>query len=676
MSEQEEKDLTAAMQETPANDAPLAPEAEAGIDAQADAAPEAEESVADEILKSLQAMQEAKAPADDDVDEEEPQVPEYEEPVVEEEAVAEAPAPEEAVAQRSYEGLSEAEILASIRELADKTMESQLDAAYEEMKRAREAMNALYEGQKAAAKAQFVEAGGEEEGFKFEGSSEQQQFRGLFDLLQKRRSEYHAQMTHRREASLKIKQEILSELRKLTELPDLSKVTSRSNTERVKDLEKRWKEAGPVPKNDAEELYKSYRALLDRFYEDKRKAFEMQRLDRQRNLELKTAICERAEALLQEENINEAARQLNQLHDEYKSLGPVPRDQQEALWQRFKASSDTIYDKKREYADTYKKQLQENMELKQALCLRAESYAVFESESIKGWNQSTKELLAIQEEWEKVGALPREVAKDINRQFWANFKQFFANKNKFFEALDAERADNLKRKEALCEQAEALAASDDWEATTEKLKELQQEWRGIGPVPEKQKDSIYARFKAACDSFFDRKRNRRSSEDQAQVANLKEKEDICAQIEAMAKAGNPDLEALKKLKVAFMEVGFVPRKAMNDIADRFSEAVEAFFAATSLDEQEREKQVVAMLVDVAKESGGSGDRGVAKKRQTMRNKINQLEDEIALLENNLTFFGKSKNAQKLVEDFSKKIALAQEKLERMRKQYRMFNTLD
>jgi hypothetical protein len=311
------------------------------------------------------------------------------------------------------------------------------------------------------------------------------------------------------------------------------------------------------------------------------------------------------------------------------------------------------------------------MELKQALCLRAESYLSFVSDSIREWNKATQELLELQKEWDAVGSLPREVAKEINKQFWSTFKQFFNNKNRFFEQLDNARTENLRQKEALCAQAEALQESSDWEAGTEQLKELQAQWKKIGPVPEKQKDAIYERFKAACDKFFDRKRNRRNEEDRSYEANLRKKEDICAKIFKMAQEKTGTLQDLQQLKAEFVGVGFVPREAMSKISDKFGEAVETFVATLGLPVEEAEQKALEIIMEVSQ----GGDKRVGRKKQNLRNQISALENDIALLENNMAFFSRSKNADGLIKEFSDRLKGSQEKLAKLRKQLQVINNI-
>ncbi|MFT5917844.1 MAG: hypothetical protein ACJAWV_001847 [Flammeovirgaceae bacterium] len=522
-------------------------------------------------------------------------------------------------------------------------------------------------------KATFLEEGGNQIDFEYNRPAIFNTVHGNFKDFREKRANFYKNLNKEKDDNLVEKNKILDEIRSITEGDDISKVATKDNSKRIKDLQAQWKDIGSVPKAGADELYKSYQAVIDRFYDSKRMAYEFQQLDREKNLKIKVVIVEKAEALLAEQNVTEAVQQLNLLHDEYKTAGPVPRESQAELWKRFKTASDEIYERKRAYAEEYKKQLQENMELKQALCLRAEEFIVFDSSSIKEWNESTKQLLALQEEWDKVGALPREVAKSINKQFWKNFKQFFTNKQAFFNKLDESRKENLEKKIVLAQKAEELQdQTENWDATANELKRLQREWKAIGPVPEAQRDIVYKKFKAACDAFFEQKRNKRAVEDKKFEENLAQKNEVVAEIEKLS--GTADVEKLKTLKTQFLEIGFVPRDNMNTLMDKFTNAVDKFFATTDLDEDEREKQSLEVLAEIYK-SGPKADERMERKTQAIRNKIKNLENDISLWQNNIQFFAKSKNAEALTKEFAQKIDSAKSTLEKLKRQFKVVKNI-
>lgn len=516
----------------------------------------------------------------------------------------------------------------------------------------------------------YLEAGGEEDGFHYKQDSIIEAFYANYKALKEKKANYFAEQDKKRHKNLEVKNDIIKQMKAIVEAGD----TTKQSIEHLKELQKKWKETGSVPPTETEQLYETYNALLDRFYSQKNIDDQLVELDRKKNLEAKTEICKKAEALLELPNINEAISQLNKLHEEYRSIGRVPREEQEALWQRFKAASDKLYDKKRNYLDNTKKRLEENMKLKQALCLKIESFPEFNSDRIADWNQKTKEILALQEEWDKIGPAPREVAKDINKQFWSNFKTFFNNKGRFFEKLEKQREENLKAKVALCEQAEAVKESTEWEQTSDLLKKLQEDWKEIGPVPEAQRDAIYERFKNACDYFFNRKRNRKSSQDQEFEANLAKKKEICEAIEKMAKAKESDINKLMEQLEAWLAVGFVPRKAMNSIQERITKAIDAFINAMPASVEEKEKQRFAAQIKLIGNAGVS-DRKMIRKEQTLRKRINNIENDIALWKNNLEFFAQSKTADKLRLEFNSKIEEATKELESLKAQLKILQNM-
>ncbi|MEN7546768.1 DUF349 domain-containing protein [Rapidithrix thailandica] len=564
--------------------------------------------------------------------------------------------------ETDYSSYSKEQLLEEGKKLAK---EENLNKAEREFKRVKEELDKLLEEEMEAAKETFVSEGGDASGFEYKVDEEVQAFNEAFHKARKAKREHFSKIKKEREDNLKDKRGIIEEIKNL--------IDANGSLEKVKQLQKQWKEIGSVPQPEAEDLYKSYSALLDRFYDQKSIEFDLKELDRKKNLEAKLELCDKAEALLEEENINEAIIQLGKLHEEFKAIGPVPREEQETVWQRFKAASDELYEKKREFAEVFKVQLKENMTIKQRLCLELEQYVAFDSDRIKEWNEKTKELIKIQEIWEKTGPLPREVAKDINKQFWGNFKAFFNNKAKFFEKLEAQRGENLKKKEELVKKAEELKESSDWAETAEKLKKLQEGWKNIGPVPEKYRESVYQQFKAACDFFFNRKRNRRAEQEKEFEINLNKKEAVCAKIDQLAEAGNFDLEEITKLKDEYFEVGFVPRKDINIILEKFLSSVEEYFENGP--EEDRESRLLEFKAEIFK-NAPSATKKLRRQEQGIRRKIDHLQSDIALWENNLEFFANSKTADKLKEDFSQKINEAQKELDDLKNQLRVIRSIN
>jgi hypothetical protein len=518
----------------------------------------------------------------------------------------------------------------------------------------------------------FLAEGGEQDAFEFKSDALIDKFYANYKALKDRKAKYYNELEKRRQKNYDDKNAILQQIKALVEGGD----TSKGSLEKLKELQQKWKEIGPVPPQQADALYSTYDALLDRFYSQKSIEIELIELDRRKNLAAKQEICEKAEALAASENINTAISALNKLKDEYKSIGPVPKDQQDAIWQRFKAAADAIYERKRKASAEMRRVLEENMKSKQELCIKIEPFAEYNSDRITDWNAKTKEIMALQAEWEKIGPAPKEVAKDINKQFWSNFKQFFAAKGRFFDQLEKSRQENLSQKIELCLQAEALKDNSDWDAVTATLKKLQEQWKKIGSVPESQREAVYQRFKAACDYFFERKRNRSQAQEKEFDTNLAKKRTICEQIEALAAAKETDLAKLEELHKAFLAIGFVPRNQIEKITDRLENAITSFLKNLDMPEEEREK-IKFRLQMQSLEGNPDAGRIIAKQEQALRKKIAAMENDISLWKNNLDFFANSKTADKLRRDFQMKIDAAESHLDKLRSQLRaLVNTVN
>jgi hypothetical protein len=518
----------------------------------------------------------------------------------------------------------------------------------------------------------FLAEGGEQDAFEFKSDALIDKFYANYKALKDRKAKYYNELEKRRQKNYDDKNAILQQIKALVEGGD----TSKGSLEKLKELQQKWKEIGPVPPQQADALYSTYDALLDRFYSQKSIEIELIELDRRKNLAAKQEICEKAEALAASENINTAISALNKLKDEYKSIGPVPKDQQDAIWQRFKAAADAIYERKRKASAEMRRVLEENMKSKLELCIKIEPFAEYNSDRITDWNAKTKEIMALQAEWEKIGPAPKEVAKDINKQFWSNFKQFFAAKGRFFDQLEKSRQENLSQKIELCLQAEALKDNSDWDAVTATLKKLQEQWKKIGSVPESQREAVYQRFKAACDYFFERKRNRSQAQEKEFDTNLAKKRTICEQIEALAAAKETDLAKLEELHKAFLAIGFVPRNQIEKITDRLENAITSFLKNLDMPEEEREK-IKFRLQMQSLEGNPDAGRIIAKQEQALRKKIAAMENDISLWKNNLDFFANSKTADKLRRDFQMKIDAAESHLDKLRSQLRaLVNTVN
>ncbi len=490
-------------------------------------------------------------------------------------------------------------------------------------------------------------------------------FEALLNRYKARKQNLSADLEKQKELNLQKKHEILETLRQLIDAEETN-----TSISALKKIQQEWKSVGPIPHQFNRSLWASYNALIDRFYDNRSIYFELKELDRKKNLEGKIEICEKAEKLTQNTNLKEAIKELNELHEEFKHIGPVPREQQEVIWQRFKAASDQIYSRRKEYLHDLKKNLQENLEEKKKLVEEVEKFTAFDSESIVEWNNKTREILEIQKKWESTGAMPKEHTKTVNKSFWSAFKSFFSNKNKFFKKLESKREENLQRKEELVVKADALKESDNWEETASQLKELQMEWKNIGPVPEKMKDDVFNRFKKACDEFFERRRQHGKVVESEYSENLKKKEEICTEMENMIGDKSFDINKFQELQATFEQIGYVPRNSIKKIQKRFNAITEKFLDEANVSDEE--KNEIKFSAEINKiRSGPDSNRRLQRKETEIRKLINKLENDIAIWKNNLDFFKESDTAEKLKAEFNEKIDKASTQLSELKEELKM-----
>jgi hypothetical protein len=530
--------------------------------------------------------------------------------------------------------------------------------------------NKIRDEEKAAALKTFLAEGGSAEEFHYHPDELSLRFDANYKLIKDKKGKKFREQESERTKNLVLAEELLEELREFVDSDESS-----ASFNQFKDLQEKWKGLGDVPSQSSRTLWANYNALINRFYDQRSIYFELKELDRKKNYEAKLKLCEKAEALVKVENLREAIRTLNDLHHEFKHLGPVPKEVQEELWQRFKAASDKVYDRRKAFVNELKEELHENQEKKEDLVDKIQVFRDFNSDRIKEWNEKTKEVLAIQKEWETIGGLPKDKAKEINKNFWGAFKKFFRNKHQFFKKLDADREENLVKKQEMLAKAVELKDSEDWEKTSNDLKQLQNEWREVGPVPEKMRKKLYEDFKAACDQFFDRRREGLKSSQDQYKANLKQKKEIIAKIAGLVDKADDNLDQFNELRKSFNELGYVPKKNIQSIKTEFKEVVEKFLnSVTTLNPKEKtEISLESEFTGLANAEHSQSE--LYHKEQSVRRQISKYEDDIALWQNNLEFFAHSKKTDKLRDEVNKKIDDAKVQLEALKRQLKMLRSL-
>ncbi len=505
-----------------------------------------------------------------------------------------------------------------------------------------------------AARRTFLEEGGAEEDFAPSVDGNEVQLKELFKEYRRRRDEFIANLEAEKEANYKVKLGIIDELKELVN----SDETLNHTFNRFRDLQQRWKETGIVPQQYVKDLWETYNLHVENFYSFIKINKELRDLDLKKNYEQKVALCEQAEALVLEPSVIEAFHKLQKLHDEWRETGPVANEFKEALWERFKAASSRINKQHQEHFETLKGEQLKNLELKTALCAATEELYSQPMTTRKEWNRASDRLLEIQKTWKTIGFAPKKDNNRIYERFRTACDRFFEAKRQFYSAVKSEMEHNLQLKTEICEAAESFVNSEDWKKTTDELIALQARWKQIGAVSRRHSDAIWKRFRSACDRFFERKGAHFASVDGEYEENLQKKIALLDEMAAAdVRAGG--YEVIREFQRRWGEIGFVPIKQKEAVQKRYKAAVDELFNALRGSERDRSMNRFREKVSSLK---GAGDRRVRTERERLYNKVRQLEQEVALLENNIGFFAKSKNAEALVADVKAKIDRAREEI--------------
>ena len=564
--------------------------------------------------------------------------------------------------------------------------------------------------EKAEALAKFKEANEDsEEGFDFKFDADVEQFDKLFKGLKDERSKYFQSIEKEKDKNFNQKTELINRLRTLVEGEDSSDPAHiKTGFNDFKKIQDEWKAAGNVNSPHNNTLWQTFHALVDRFYSNRSIYFELLELDRKRNLQQKIDLCTKIEKISEASKTESVTgKMLDEAvaaFEEYKHVGPAPKEENELIWQRVKDALDLIYGKRREQGEASKAEAEQVYALKLAIAELIEPFATFNSTTITEWNDRTKALLALQDQWNAIkGFMPKEKGKDLSDKFWADIKTFFRNKTEFFKVLESKRDENLVAKTAIIAEVEALLASEDesQEATNTVIR-LQKEFRDIGHVPEKDKDSIYEKFKTACDAFFNAKRAKNQHVEKDFEANLEKKTALCDTIEAESVEG-ANTARLAEFKSEWSAIGFVPKKDMQTIGKRYINAINKYVSAMGkLSSKEKEQLTMTDSPrpprgDRPERSGGGrnerferndrggndrgGNRDYSSNRggdyssvnagggnSDVKRKIQNLENDIATYRNNLEFFAKSKNADKFRQDVEAKIQSTEKEIAKLKEQ--------
>ncbi len=521
-------------------------------------------------------------------------------------------------------------------------------------------------------KKKFLEEGILESEIKDEPDNLEPIFKELYDAYKEKRNEIIAQIEKQKQENYKKKLEIIDKINELTLKPESLKTTM----DEFRDLNEEWRKTGVVPQNLVKDLYNKYNLARDNFYNWLKLNKEARDYDLKRNLEAKIELCEKAEQLILEQDVVKALGQLQLLHERWREIGPVYPDKKEEIWERFKEATHKIHKNHQEFFIRKKEEEENNLKAKTILCEIAEEISGKFYNRYKDWEEATKQIIDLQQRWKTIGAVPRSENAKIYKRFRTALDQFFAAKKEYYEQKSEEENRNLQLKTDLCIKAEALKDSTDWKRTTIELINLQKEWKKIGPVPKKDSDIIWKRFRAACNEFFDRKTKHFNSIEALLDENLSKKEEILNQLENFEFTDNPetDLNNIKQLQKQWFEIGPVADQYQEETQRKYKQIIQKLYGNLKVDD--KKKSILSFKLKIDSIIGTPNyQEKLKQERNLLAKQLYKVNNDLKVLENNIGFFSKSKNAENLVKEFAKKIEDGKKQAEVIKEQIQYIDNL-
>ena len=582
----------------------------------------------------------------------EPEAHAAEEPQNEEPQAEEVPVEEEPTVD--YSNRSREELIEDLRELLQTDDITKIKNRVAALKIC--FTNADKEAKKAAFD-KFIEEGGNKDEYEGGDDTVAETFRKEYAIYRERRQKHIDELEARKQKNLEQKQQILEELRQLI---DSDSESLKQTYDQFNTIQERWKAIGDVPRAEINGLWQNYHFLVEQFFNKVKMNKELMLLDQKKNLESKTLLCEKAEELIVETSITKAFKELQNLREQWREIGPVPVEQNDEIWARFRNAANQIDERRKEFYEQRREEQEKNLLAKQALVEKMQELTAEMPTGTKGWNDTSSSLDELLKVWKSIGPVPKEQNEEIWNTFKGGIDRFYEQKKQHFETLKDEQTENYNKKIDLCLQAEAIAKREDWKKATEELLKLQDEWKHIGPVNKKVSEKIWQRFRGACDEFFSKKseyfNNLRGSEQE----NLQKKEAILAELKAYSFGDDKEenLNAIKDFQRRWMEVGFVPIAEKQRLQKDFRDTINNLFEQLKI--SAREAQANAYRERIRNVVGNR--QATNSERDNLLDQITKLRNDINLWENNLGFLANSKQADLLKEEFEKKMQSARQQI--------------
>ena len=493
-------------------------------------------------------------------------------------------------------------------------------------------------------------------------------FHAAFATYKENKQKYIDRQEQQKAENLAAKKNLLDKLKVLID----SEISLKEIYDQFKAIQEEWKAIGPVPQADTTEIWQNYHFYVEKFFDKVRINKELRELDLKKNLESKIALCEKTEALLLEPSIFESFSRLQQYHNDWKEIGPVPEDKKEEIWARFKNASDLINQKRREHYEQMAQEQENNYQAKLALCLRAEEVTKIDFSSMKQMNEAGNIASELLKTWRTIGPAPKQHNDEIWNRFKNTLDNFFERKKESMQKIKDEQLDNYNRKVNLCIEAEAIAQRRDWKKATEELLNLQKEWKSIGFVAKKQSDAVWKRFRKACDDFFAAKKEYFSNIEANEQDNMAKKEELIRKVAEtpLAETREENLNIIKSFQREWTEIGYTPIAEKERLWKAFRAAIDQRFDQLRANESEMRKNNYQQHIQNILEDDNSSD-ALKKERKFLQNKIAQLTEDVTLWSNNLGFFASSKNADLLKAQFEKKIESTKEEIKQLEEKLKL-----
>ncbi len=519
-------------------------------------------------------------------------------------------------------------------------------------------------------KAKFLEEGGKPEDYKIWVDPLDYRVKELLEKYREKKNDYTKVQEAEKYENLKKKYEIIDKIKDLVNREESINKTFHD----FRALQNEWHSVGVVPQSSLKDLWENYHHSVEVFYDYIKINKELRDLDLKKNLEAKVLLCEKAEELLLEPNPVNAFRSLQDYHNQWREIGPVPQESKNEIWERFREATSQINKRHHEYFEKQKDDQRKNLDAKIALCEEVEAINLQEIKSFKDFDEKAEKIVALQKMWRTIGFAPKKQNNKVYQRFREACDAFFEKKRSFYTDNKEIQLNNLQLKTELCVQAEALQDSTDWKATSDALIRLQKEWKEIGPVPRKQSEKTWKRFRRACDHFFNRKAEFFASLDSSYEDNLKAKIAIIEELEKFEPGSDVQaaFERLKELQRRWTEIGFVPFNKKEEITNRYRNALNKEFDRLKIADEDKSILKYRTKLDNLK-SNPKASRKVRNERDKFFTKIKQLENDIVLWENNIGFFAKSPNAETMIREVQEKIENAKKMIKTLEEKVKMID---